>query len=219
MTLERATEPIVGWRAWNVRYGVDGPVLLPAGSGSDPWPVRRPLEARCTVPRVLTGSHVRHQAPDPECRCGIYAGSSTAVITRERWAWPPPTVVGRVALWGRTIAHERGWRSRFAYPDRLRFVCVVCAWIEPGPGEPTVVHSFGDRVYGFCGLHAGGIEVPDGRRTVPTDVEPSALQARTLDAYAVDLLPGAPLEPLYRRPAARESPAYVPSVRLMRPGP
>jgi hypothetical protein len=123
--------------------------------------------------------------------------------------------VGRVALWGRTIEHERGWRARFAYPDRLRLVCIVCAWLEPGPGHPTVVHTFGERSYAFCDVHAGGIEVPDGRRTVRTDVEPAALQARLLDTYAVDLLPATPLEPLYRRPAAPEPPGYFPSIRVV----
>ena len=54
MALEHTSEPVVGWRVWNLWDSADGPVLLPAGSGSDAWPWRRPLEARCTVPRLLT---------------------------------------------------------------------------------------------------------------------------------------------------------------------
>jgi hypothetical protein len=215
MTTEHGTEPIVGWRVWNVWLAEDGPVLLPAGSGSDAWPRRRPLEARCTVPRVLTGRRARHQAPGADCRCGVYASATLDIVTREWPAWPSPPVVGRVSLWGRTIAHERGWRARFAYPIRLRMVCIVCAWIEPGPGEPTVVHEFAERLYTLCAEHEGGIEVPDGRRTKPAGIDPKTLQARLLDAYAVDLLPADPLEPLYRRPAAAEMPGYFPSVRLV----
>jgi len=217
MALEHTVEPVVGWRVWNVWDAADGPVLLPAGSGSDAWPRRRPLEARCSVPRVLTGRRARHEAPGIDCRCGVYASASLDVVTREWPAWPSPPVVGRVSLWGRTIAHERGWRARFAYPVRLRLVCIVCAWIEPGPGEPTAVHTFAGRLYTLCDDHAGGIEVPGGRRTQPTDTEPEVLQARLLEAYAVDLLPAEPLEPLYRRPAAAEMPGYFPAVRLVPP--
>lgn len=216
MTLEHGIEPIVGWRVWNIRLAQDGPVLLPAGSGSDAWPRRRPLEARCTVPRVLTGRRTRHQAPDAACRCGIHASATLDIVTREWPAWPSPPVVGRVSLWGRTVAHERGWRARFAYPTRLRMVCIVCAWIQPGPGDPSVVHEFAEHLYTLCAAHEGGIEVPDGRRTRPAGIDPATLQARLLDAYAVELLPAEPLEPLYRRPAAPEMPGYFPSVRLVR---
>ena len=100
---------------------------------------------------------------------------------------------------------------------RLRLVCIVCAWIQPGPGEPAVVHEFIDRLYTLCGEHAGGIEVPGGRRTKPTDIDPGVLQSRLLEAYAVDLLPAEPLEPLFRRPAAAAMPGYFPSVRLVPP--
>jgi len=30
-----------------------------------------------------------------------------------------PYVLGEVALWGRTVVHERGYRAQFAYPRRL----------------------------------------------------------------------------------------------------
>jgi hypothetical protein len=216
MTLEHGAEPVIGWRVWNLSDDdTAGPVLWPAGSGADPWPRRRPLEARCTVPRVLTWARGRHEAPALGCRCGIHASDSLEVVARERPAWLPAPVIGRVALWGRTIAHERGWRAALAYPDRLRLVCVVCAWIEPGPGVPTVVHVFGDRRYTLCDEHAAGLELPGGRRTRSTAGDARALQSRLLEAYAVDLLPGEPLEPLYRREPAEQVPAFFPSIRLV----
>lgn len=218
MTLEVRAEPVVGWRAWNLSDDAEGPTLWPAGAGSDAWPRRRPLEARCTRSRLLTGRRGRHEAPAIDCRCGIYAGDSLEVIARDRPAWPPATVVGSVSLWGRTVVHEHGWRARYAYPARLRVVCVVCAWLEPGPGEATVIHGFFGRRYGFCDAHAGGLELPGGRRTTPTETAPLELRSRLLDAYAVDLLPIGPLLSLYRRPPAPEAPPYVPSVRVI-PGP
>jgi hypothetical protein len=207
-------DPVIGWRVWNLAEREDGPVLQPAGSGTDEWPTRRPLEARCAVPRVLTGRRRRHEAPDLQCRCGIHASDSLDVFPREWPAWPPAPVVGRVALWGPVVAHERGWRARFAYPDRLRLVCIWCAWIEPGPGEPSVVHSFRGRLYTLCGQHGGGFGTPDGRASRPTREDASTLQARLLEAYAVDLLPAEPLVRLYRRPPAPEPPGYFPAVRL-----
>lgn len=118
-------------------------------------------------------------------------------------------------MWGRTIAHERGWRARFAYPERLRLVCALCAWFEPGPGRPAVVHAFFERLYPLCTIHRGGIQVPDGRRTRPTGMDPGELQSRMLDAYAVDLLPAEPVEPLFHRPPTEEPAAYVPSIRVV----
>ncbi len=211
--VERASEAVVGWRAWNLSVDADGPLLHPAGAGTDAWPRRHAMQARCTVPRVLTGRRARHEAPDIGCRCGIHAGNSLDVVARIRPAWLPAPVIGRVALWGLTVVHERGWRAGSAYPDRLRLACVMCAWVEPGTGLPSVVHRFGRRLYTLCDEHAGGIEVPDGRRTESVGDDPRELQARLLGAYAVDLLPAEALEPLYRRPAAPQVPGFTPSIR------
>jgi hypothetical protein len=212
--LEPRVEPVVGWRVWNLSEDGGGPVLWPAGSGADPWPRGRPLEARCTVPRLVSGRR-RHAAPDPRCRCGIYAADSPGIVGRERPAWPPAPVLGQVALWGRTIEHERGWRSRYAYPARLRLACPICAWVEPGTGRPAVVHAFTGRLYPLCAEHAGGIEVPDGRRSRATATEPESLQARLLDAYGVDLLPIDRCAPLFSRPPAPELPSYFPAIRMV----
>ena len=80
---------------------------------------------------------------------------------------------------------------------------------------PTVVHAFGGRRYTFCNDHAGGLELPGGRRTVPVAGDARTLQSRLLEAYAVDLLPAEPLEPLYRRAPADQVPAFFPSIRLL----
>ncbi len=206
-------EPVVGWRTWNLSDDAFGPRLWPAGSGGDlPWPPRRPVEARCTIPRWLAKGGP-HEPPGLRCRCGVYAARSLDVFGRERPAWPPPTVVGRASLWGRVVDHEQGWRGQFAYPSRLRLVCAMCAWFEPGSGVPAVLHAFHGRVYALCADHRGGIEVPGGRRTRATGTDPVQLESRLLDAYAVDLLPSEPLEPFLHRPAAPEPAAYIPSIR------
>jgi hypothetical protein len=217
-TPEAAVEAIDGWRAWDLSEDEDeGPLLHPVGDGVDVWVPRRPLAARCGARPLLSLFRPPHEAPDAACRCGIYAARSLDVFDRSRPAWPPPPVVGTVALWGRVIEHERGWRAARAYPARLRLVCAMCAWFEPGPGTPSVVHRFLDRLYPLCERHSGGIEVPDTRRSATTDLDPVALQARLLDAYAVDLLPLERLAPLLHRPRTPDPPAYVPTIRSVPP--
>jgi hypothetical protein len=208
-------EPIAGWRVWDVSDGLDGPVLWPTKTNADPWPRGAPLEARCTRTRLELGRLKRHEAPDPGCTCGIYAADSLAFVERSRPAWPPPTVIGRVSLWGSVVAHEHGWRARFAYPERLRLMCAVCAWIEPGSGEPVVVHSFARRLYGLCDEHAGGLQLQDGRRTRRVETQPRELLDGLLAAYVVDLLPVEPVAGLFGRPPAPEVPPYVPTVRVL----
>ena len=210
-------EPIVGWRAWHL--AAEAPGLLPAGAGvgADTWQPRTATTARCGLNRLLSIGRPVHESPGERCRCGVYAHRSLEDFARDTVpAYPPPSVVGTVALWGRVIEHERGWRAAHAYPARLRLVCVLCAWVEPGPGTPAVVHAFGGHASVLCRDHREGIELPDGRRTTPTGIDPAQLQARLLDAYAVDLLPVDRLDPLLRRPSAEAPPAFFPVIRPVR---
>lgn len=210
----RHEEPIAGWRAWNLSEGATGPRLLPAGAGVDSWQPREAAEARCGAPGILLVGIGRHTAPDIRCRCGIYASRSLDVSERPRPAWPPAPVVGTVSLWGTVVEHERGWRGRFAYPSRVRLVCAMCAWFEPGTGTPEVVHAFGSRLYPLCAAHRGGIQVPDGRRTRATGVDPWTLQARLVETYAVDLLPQEAVRSLFERPSTLARPS-VPTISVV----
>jgi hypothetical protein len=213
-------EPVVGWRVWHLAWtpGVD-PSLEPAGSGVDPWPPRRPAVARCAAQRLLTLGRPPHESPDPSCTCGIYAAHGLERFPRPTPAYPPPPVVGTASLWGRVIEHEHGWRAAFAYPARLRLVCALCAWLEPGTGDPAVIHTFADRAFPLCDRHAGGIQLADGRRTRPAPMSPNSLQATLLDAYAVDLLPPDEVRAWCRRAAPEAPPAYFPRIRGVPPAP
>jgi hypothetical protein len=208
------TEPIDGWRMWRLGTTADDrPSLLPAGSGgADAWVPRRAVRARCGVPALLRRTRHPHDAPDPRCICGIHASRALGDAPRDVPAWPTPPVAGTVALWGRVIEHERGWRAAFAYPSRLALVCTLCAGLEPGPGVPVVVHRFAGQLYPLCEEHRGGIELPGGRRTIPADLDPSVLQGDLLDVYAVDLLPFSAVETLRSRPAAPTPPAFIPRI-------
>lgn len=207
-------EAIAGWRVWNLSETGTEPRLMPAGSGVDAWEPRRMVEARCGASALLLAGIGRHIAPDIRCTCGIYASRSLETFERPRPAWPPAPVVGTVSLWGTVVEHERGWRARFAYPARVRLVCAMCAWFEPGTGVPEVVHRFAGKLYTLCAAHRGGIQVPDGRRTRPTGLDPRTLQTRLLQAYAVDLLPQEAVRPLYEQPATTALP-YLPSIKVV----
>jgi hypothetical protein len=111
-------------------------------------------------------------------------------------------VVGTVALWGRLVEHERGYRAEFGYPQRLRLVCRLCFWQRDVAGSvPDVVARMrGGRVLPLCLEH---LELAH-RYGFPT---PTLAPARKVEqallcAYAVDLLGAdAPSAGGMRRPA------------------
>lgn len=117
------TEPLRGWRGWQVLDGRHGPVLASWWVNAR-WPARRPLEAHCSVHGPLPVAH--HV-------CGIHAFSAReealAYLDRSQHSTPLLFVrrpqralglaIGRVSGWGRAVAHARGWRSQFAYPYDL----------------------------------------------------------------------------------------------------
>jgi hypothetical protein len=116
------TEPLRGWRAWQVVQRDDGPALASWWVNAL-WPALRPLEARCGIHGARPAAH--HV-------CGIHAFDArehaVAYLRRAREApllfvrRPERAlgiVVGRVSGWGRAIAHARGWRAQFAYPYDL----------------------------------------------------------------------------------------------------
>lgn len=72
------------------------------------WPQYRALEAICTTRK-------KHDAPNENCRCGIYAFDSPthSDLSDSAWVW------GEVALWGEVLVCETGYRAEFAYPQTL----------------------------------------------------------------------------------------------------
>lgn len=76
----------------------------------------RALAAACIDP---AGKKVNdHVAPEPLCRCGIYAARDQGRLRGYHNAHTLH-VVGLVELWGNVVEHVEGWRARFAYPRWL----------------------------------------------------------------------------------------------------
>lgn len=129
-------EPITAYRVWDVN--TQGGMLM-GQAVQEPWPTRKPIEARCAVGhynahRVL-GAHLTDagdwlDTPVMACGCGIHAFKALemaihrALHPEPRGFWngddsPKPVAWGEVKIWGRVVEHEIGFRAQFAYPSRL----------------------------------------------------------------------------------------------------
>jgi hypothetical protein len=111
----RVVEYAEGWRVWCVQETASGLRLASVVHEAD-WPRGTDLIAACGL--------VEHIAPDVECTCGIHAAREPALLWTYLHGRDEPTtvarVLGRVALWGRVVEHEHGWRAERAFP--LSFV-------------------------------------------------------------------------------------------------
>jgi hypothetical protein len=119
---DQSSEPLVGWRAWQILEDAEGPVLR-SWAHDTRWPARRALESRCFVHGAKPAFH--HS-------CGIHAFADRDAAldyVAQRPEGPrlfvrhPDNALGiafgRVSGWGRAVRHDRGWRSQYAYPFDL----------------------------------------------------------------------------------------------------
>ncbi len=114
-TLGEVYGVIEAWRGWRVdieRVMCDPRSLsvtyrLKSVSFNDMWPAKRPMESedgRTVESKVAHGSGI-YTLKEPEYAL-FHAGL-------------PHGVLGRVAIWGDIIEHEKGYRSQYAYPIKL----------------------------------------------------------------------------------------------------
>jgi hypothetical protein len=150
----RVGEPIIGARAWLISARRTPPQVAPASFGSllplnwgrarrgGAWPPGQAAQAYCAAdPRSYYGRHAgSRQAPEEQCRCGLYAARSLdwvaevlfAVLADARRSFSRGVepacadergtiwlAAGTVKLWGKVIEGQRGWRVGRAYPDRI----------------------------------------------------------------------------------------------------
>jgi hypothetical protein len=177
--VDHDVEPILAWRSWTLTGRRDGEGLLlrPVTAGSRPWRPQEIAQATCR----LAWSH---EAPNVDCSCGLYATQDLELLRRTRC----PAVLGRVALWGRVIEHDQGYRARFGYPQRLRLICQFCFWQESAAASrPDVVASYArDLLVPMCVRHLGVAEA-NGMR--PRRILPASIvDLRLRETYAVDAL-------------------------------
>lgn len=133
-------DPVVGWRIWRVVMTAGG-ARLESLTRDVCWPVGEPLVADCTaLPSI------RHTAPWPTCRCGIYAARNGAGIADELLRVSLADrhlAVGRVALWGQVREGEHGFRASHARPVQLALLSPPRA-----PSAERIDVAFGLADYG-----------------------------------------------------------------------
>ena len=179
LPVESAAEAVVAWRAWALTGRPDGTELRlrPVAGRSRPWPAGRPAQAVCRFVRL-------HRAPHPSCTCGLHGTFGLDLLRRTR----TPTVLGRVALWGKVIEHEHGYRAEFGYPQRLGLVCPFCFWQwGTGGDRPVAVACFArDELVPLCPDH---LSLSQRYGMHPRDLLPAEPIDQSLrDTYAVDPL-------------------------------
>jgi len=130
---------------------------------------------------VFDPSAAPHRCPDEGCTCGWYAVADPARLVRPGG---PADAIGQVSLWGKVVAHPRGWRAEHAYPQRVRLVCRRCARTGRWPARAARVLRRGDQLVPLCDAH----ERHDARGADET-LHARAIEALVLGAYAIDLLP------------------------------
>lgn len=130
-------DPERGWRYW---YLAGDPPYLTSANSLDRWPHAEAVEARCSL--------WPHEAPDPACKCGVYAARRLEDL--EAYGFPALSylVIGEVLLWGRIVEAGSRYRAQFARPARLWIVSETV----PEDDDPG---SAGDRLMDLYGVPTG----------------------------------------------------------------
>ena len=105
-------EPITAWRAWKV-YNDAGIWKLKAVGMTGVWEPRKAMEAICGA------SKEKHPAPGYGCECGLWSFTTLDDLVPALENYTDLKVIGKVAIWGRVIECEHGFRSSHAYPTEL----------------------------------------------------------------------------------------------------
>lgn len=148
-------EPVAGWRSWRVDYGLDGPQLA-SPLRPQTWARRAATSATCVAGCA--------PCPSSGCRCGLYAMAGPGRLPLDGRG---PVVLGCVALWGRVVEHDAGWRGEHGYPLVL---IVLSSW---PPGFLARL-----RRLSWFAAHDDRREYPGGRED--EDLDPVGALAREL---------------------------------------
>jgi hypothetical protein len=110
--VRRRDDPVLGWRYWQV-----------APSGRLRSVTQRRIEWQPGMALRATCLGAGHRAPDERCDCGVYGARDLASLREHGLCLAPEAlVVGRIALWGRLIPDESGWRAEYGQPAHLSVV-------------------------------------------------------------------------------------------------
>ena len=111
-TVEFGSAPFVGWRCWKLML----PAYIGDANGTCIWDPQTRQDAYC---RFNDRAFQPHDAPQLDCTCGIHAARTLDDLLRMGYTRGYYAVVGTVALWGKVVECENGFRAQFAYPTEL----------------------------------------------------------------------------------------------------
>jgi hypothetical protein len=126
-------EPLIGYRFWYVHHGD----RLVSSVGLTMWQPYQALEGR-HIPNphpsvepeedACAGTPCDGHVPFTHPKCGIYAFATRERLLANLQAanqygdlYMSSLVIGTVALWGRFVEHDFGYRAQFAYPTSFVF--------------------------------------------------------------------------------------------------
>jgi hypothetical protein len=112
MAREVVVGEVFGWRGWRVR--TNPPVRLTSVAISHH--VWQPGINRAGHATVMGGWRVGNQEAELTLKdwSGFYAYKEQGDIGTHIWPSMAIRALGRVALWGRVVEHDRGWRGEYA---------------------------------------------------------------------------------------------------------
>lgn len=137
LPLSFGTEPIRAWRVWRLGGSSAVPLIVSASSGVGwVWRPREWPEAVCIYHhpdwpsfgksqyRSMHSTEEPHPVPARHgCKCG-YWGMKDKLFPQTTLATEvvrTSTLIGEVALWGRVVETELGYRAQYAYPLNIQF--------------------------------------------------------------------------------------------------
>jgi hypothetical protein len=115
--------PVIGWRVWVATATPEG-LRLGSVLHHEVWTPGTTALASCRRHDDLFAEPMApHRTPSAACGCGFHAARDPVDALRYLQGRDEPETVcrllGEVALWGRLVETETGWRAAAAYPVRL----------------------------------------------------------------------------------------------------
>ena len=115
--------PVIGWRVWIVSATAEG-LRLGSVLHDQVWTPGTTALASCRRHDDFFAEPMApHLTPSADCGCGFHAARDPVDATSYLQGRDEPATVcrllGEVALWGRLVETETGWRAAAAYPVRL----------------------------------------------------------------------------------------------------
>ena len=98
-----------------------------------------------------------HEPPHWECSCGLYAAKKPTDAIGN--------IIGTVAMWGRYVEHERGWRAEYAYPKSVtKLKCSECSQVFPWGTMKYLTTSTEEPVIEAASLRHDWLLKPSSRK-------------------------------------------------------